>query len=144
MSDFSGSCLHVLRLLLCLGLLCGNRSLCSNLPKSQKTPRAGSCVCFYFSFVSSDITFHMSPAQNGLPSCCCSALFRAVCFCAFLSLPCFVDSLTNCQCVSHFLPLIVSAVHRERYVRLGLWSVSHLPVLTSNVCSSLHEMQQAG
>lgn len=49
--------------------------------KKKKTARAGSCVCFYFlSFALSflalrDIIFSKDPSQNGLSSCCLSALF---------------------------------------------------------------------
>lgn len=76
--------------------------------KVKKRPSTGSCVCFCFVFI--DITFHVSTAQNGLYSCCCSALFRATCFCTFLSLPCSVNSLADCHCVSHFLLLLVPIV----------------------------------
>lgn len=110
--------------------------------KVKKTPSTGSCVCFCFVF--NDITFHVSTAQNGLYSCCCSALFRTMCFWTFLSLPCSVNSLPKYHCISHFLLLLVPAEQYECYVRLGLRSVSNLPVLTPNVCSSLHEIPQAG
>lgn len=115
--------------LLCIGLLSETQSDYCNLLKSPpkkktKTPCAGSCVCFYFSFVFSDITFHTSPAQNRLPSCRCPALFRAQR--AFTNLRHLPVSWTSCQCGSHILLFVLSA-HLECYIRV--WSVPHLPVL---------------
>lgn len=100
-----------------------------DLPKSQKTPWTGSCVCFYFSFVFSHITVHMSLQRSRrMDSLPVAALFGAVRFHPLLSLPCFVGRLANRHCVSHFVFLIVSA---------ALWSVSHFPLSASSYFSGL-------
>lgn len=129
--------------LLCIGLLGETHSDYCNLLKSppqkkkKKTPCAGSCVCFYFSFVFSDITFHTRPAQNRLPSCRCSALFGARRLYKSLSPPCFVDRLSVRRSHSAFCAFCTPrALHKVQGMVCA--SPSRLDVLCAAVYMKSH------
>lgn len=81
---FSAAALLRLTFRICLTIV---TSIIPPHPSEKNALSLFLCLFLFYFFVFSGITFHTSTTQNGLPSCCCSALFEswalATFFCHF-------------------------------------------------------------